>query len=58
MNNETIKKKVGEILLSTLGEIQGDEEIREENDGDAQLKVTRHRLPHPVSLKIISFSVF
>jgi hypothetical protein len=45
------------LPLSTLGEVQADEEIWEENDGGAHFKVTRHQLPVEEYTEMLALSV-
>jgi len=58
MDRSTIETMAAFIPPSELGGIARDEEIWEEDDGGAHLKVTRHILPDlPVEIEVLSMSV-
>lgn len=57
MERSKIGTMTSSLPLSTLGEIQSDNEIWEETDGGAHFKVTRHKLPVTENIEILALRV-
>lgn len=57
MQREKIESTVASLPQSELGVLPNDDEIWEEQDGEANIKVTRHVLPTPNHISIVSLTV-